>query len=118
MTRTRPTPFGGGPPAGLCGILAGVPAEEPEIACARVVVSGRVQGVAFRVSTLREAERLGVAGWVRNLPDGCVEAAFEGAPEAVSAAVEWCHRGPSWARVDRVQITREPVSGLEGFRVR
>ena len=85
---------------------------------ARVVVGGRVQGVAFRLATQREAKRLGVHGWVRNLPDGSVEATFEGAPEAVSSAVEWCHRGPAWARVDHVEITREPPTGLEGFAIR
>ena len=95
-----------------------MPAEESAILCTRVVVSGRVQGVAFRVTTLREAERLGLRGWVRNLPNGSVEAAFEGTPEAVSAAVAWCHHGPSWARVDHVEITREPPAGHEGFAIR
>ncbi len=101
-----------------CGILAAVPANEPETVCVRVVVHGRVQGVAFRMFTRQEALRLGVRGWVRNRPDRTVEATFEGPAEAVSAAVEWCQRGPSWARVDRVETTREPAAGLEGFAIR
>ena len=101
-----------------CGILAAVLANEPETVCVRVVVHGRVQGVAFRVSTRQQARRLGVRGWVRNRPDGSVEASFEGPPQAVHAAVEWCQRGPAWARVERLETTREPTTGLEGFAIR
>lgn len=87
----------------------------------RVVVSGRVQGVAFRDSTRREAERHGVAGWVRNLPDGRVEALFDGPAAAVEALVHWCHRGPPSAQVTGVQrFDGEADSVLPrelGFRV-
>lgn len=65
-----------------------------------VVVSGRVQGVAFRHHTQRTALELGVRGWVRNLPNGDLEACFEGEETAVRQMVEWCRRGPSAARVD------------------
>lgn len=84
----------------------------------RVVVSGIVQGVFFRDTCRREADAAKVAGWVRNLPDGRVEAVFEGAPEAVDAMIRWCRRGPSRARVQHVDVREESAEGLSGFRVR
>jgi acylphosphatase len=84
----------------------------------RVVVHGRVQGVWFRGSTEAEARAAGLAGWVRNRPDGTVEAVFEGTPEAVAALLAFCRRGPRSARVDRVDEFEEPPEGLAGFRVR
>jgi acylphosphatase len=68
-------------------------------------ILGRVQGVWFRESMRREAERLGVSGWVRNRPDGSVEAVAQGAPEAVDALVEWARIGPPQARVERIVET-------------
>jgi acylphosphatase len=65
-------------------------------------ILGRVQGVWFREAMRREAERLGVVGWVRNRPDGSVEAVAQGAPEAVDALVEWARIGPPQARVERI----------------
>ena len=82
-----------------------------------VVVTGRVQGVWFRDSMRREAERLGLAGWVRNLPDGNVEAAFEGPAEAVERLTDWCYHGPPGARVTSVVPRDEPAEGLSGFRI-
>lgn len=84
----------------------------------RVIVSGRVQGVGFRDATVRQARARGVAGWVRNRPDGTVEAVFEGDPEAVAALVSWCEQGPRMALVDRVEAVEEPDEGLAGFGVR
>jgi acylphosphatase len=84
----------------------------------RVVVSGRVQGVFFRDTTRRRAEAAGVAGWVRNTPDGTVEAVFEGDPEAVEQLVEFSRRGPSGAEVVSVDVTEEEPEGLTGFEVR
>ena len=78
----------------------------------RVLITGRVQGVLFRESTRREADRLGVSGWVRNLPDGRVEALFEGLPAAVDQLVRWCHHGPDGAVVDSVE--RIPEGGVGG----
>ena len=69
---------------------------------AHVFISGRVQGVWFRESTRRRAEELGLAGWVRNLPDGRVEALFEGEASAVRRAVDYIREGPVHARVDQV----------------
>lgn len=85
---------------------------------ARVVVRGRVQGVGFRVSTRVRAGSLGLAGWVANRADGGVEAVFEGPRERVESMLDWCRRGPSGSRVDRVEQTWEEPCGEDGFHVR
>lgn len=82
-----------------------------------VWVRGRVQGVWFRQATTEQANRLGVAGWVRNLPDGRVEAVVEGTKPAVDAMVAWCRRGPELALVDDVTVVEEPPQGLTDFLV-
>lgn len=84
----------------------------------RLVVHGAVQGVFFRDSARRRAGDLGVAGWIRNCPDGTVEAVVEGEPDAVQAMVRFCREGPEGARVDRVDERDEPLEGLERFDVR
>jgi acylphosphatase len=84
----------------------------------RVVAHGMVQGVFFRDSVRREAESRGVAGWVRNRPDGTVEAVFEGDPEDVEALVELCRAGPGHASVSSLDVAEEPPEGLTGFDVR
>jgi acylphosphatase len=89
----------------------------PERIRRRLLVRGRVQGVAYRASTCDAARSLGLDGWVRNLPDGRVEAVAEGPPEAVGALVDFCRRGPRLARVEEVAVTEEPVAGERGFRV-
>jgi acylphosphatase len=81
-------------------------------------IEGRVQGVWFRESTRLEAEAAGVTGWVRNLPDGRVEAVFEGEPAAVERLVRWVRRGPERAQVTGVELADEPPLGERGFRVR
>jgi acylphosphatase len=83
----------------------------------RVVVYGFVQGVGFRFATERAARSRGVAGWVRNRPDGAVEAVFEGEREDVEALVELCRQGPRGAEVERVDVAPESPEGLAGFRV-
>jgi acylphosphatase len=83
----------------------------------RVVVRGRVQGVFFRDSARRAAESRRVTGWVRNCPDGTVEAWFEGAEEGVASMVEWARRGPSRAQVDGVDVEDVEPEGLGEFRV-
>jgi acylphosphatase len=83
---------------------------------ARVVVSGRVQGVGFRWAMLDRARSRDVAGWVRNRPDGSVEGVFEGPPDAVEALVAWTRRGPVGARVDDVTVELEAPVGESGFR--
>jgi acylphosphatase len=84
----------------------------------RVVVHGQVQGVFFRDTTRREAQRRGVSGWVRNRPDGAVEAVFEGDSGAVRALVEFCGHGPRGAGVERVETSDESPEGLSGFEIR
>jgi acylphosphatase len=84
----------------------------------RVVVHGHVQGVFFRDTTRRLAERHGVAGWVRNNWDGAVEAVFEGDDEPVERLVAFMREGPRGARVDRVDVSDEQPEGLAGFDVR
>jgi acylphosphatase len=84
----------------------------------RVKAHGRVQGVFFRDSTRREAERAGVAGWVRNCADGTVEAVFEGDEDVVERMVQWVREGPGHADVDRVDVDEEEPEGLSGFEVR
>lgn len=84
----------------------------------RVIVHGLVQGVWFRETTRREAERHGVAGWVRNRPDGTVEAVFEGPAEAVERLVAFAAKGPRRAIVARVEVSDEEPQALRGFDVR
>jgi acylphosphatase len=83
-----------------------------------VVVHGSVQGVFFRDTTRRLAEQHGVRGWVRNNPDGSVEAVFEGDPQAVERLVAFAHEGPRGAHVERVEVVSEEVEGLSGFSIR
>jgi acylphosphatase len=83
----------------------------------RVVVHGFVQGVFFRDTVRRHAVGAGVAGWIRNNRDGTVEAVFEGDPEVVERLVDVCRRGPSGARVDRVDVLAEKPERLSGFSV-
>ncbi len=85
---------------------------------ARIRVRGLVQGVAFRQSTVDEARRLGLEGWVRNLADGSVEAEAQGARDRVEALVRWCRRGPPAARVEGVDVEwGPPGEPLGAFRL-
>jgi acylphosphatase len=85
---------------------------------AHVYVSGRVQGVFFRAETANVARRLGVDGWVRNLPDDRVEAIFEGEKENVEKAVEFCRRGPPGAYVKDLEVKWEDWKGeFQGFGI-
>ncbi len=86
---------------------------------AHVIIQGIVQGVWFRASTKEKALELGVGGWVRNLPDGTVEALFEGGKKKVEEIVGWCYQGPSGARVTKVELVWEPYKGeFKHFDVR
>jgi acylphosphatase len=84
----------------------------------RVVVHGRVQGVAFRYSVQRLAQQRGVAGWVANRADGAVEAVFEGEPQAVERLVDFCREGPRGAEVEGTEVTDEESLGETNFTVR
>jgi acylphosphatase len=102
-----------GAPAGLLETRYGDP-----VIRRRVLVSGEVQGVFFRDTCRRVAGQQGVAGWVRNLPDGRVEAVFEGDAQSVEHLVRWARRGPSGARVTAVDVQDEAVEGLSVFEIR
>jgi acylphosphatase len=85
----------------------------------RVIVEGRVQGVGFRLAVARRAQARGVRGWVRNRPDGAVEAVFEGEPEAVEGMVAFCREGPLGADVTRVDAdAAEEPEGQDRFEIR
>lgn len=85
---------------------------------AELVITGRVQGVFYRGSAQEEAERLGLTGTVRNLPDGSVEAVVEGPKEKIEAFIAWCRRGPPAARVDGVRVSwGAPSNEFRTFRV-
>lgn len=81
-------------------------------------VRGRVQGVFFRASAQREARRLGITGWVKNRVDGCVEILAEGEEEGLKELIAWAHRGPSAARVERVDVRWRSFAGdYPDFRI-
>lgn len=82
-----------------------------------MIVAGLVQGVAFRAACRRAAQTHGVAGWVRNRPDGTVEAVFEGPADRVERLVAWSRRGPSRAIVNQVTVVDEEPEGLVGFTI-
>ena len=84
----------------------------------RVVAHGRVQGVFFRDSTRQRARSADVGGWVRNCPDGTVEAVFEGDSDAIERMVEWMRSGPSGASVETVDVNEEEPEGLSSFEIR
>ncbi|WP_210505601.1 acylphosphatase [Naasia sp. SYSU D00057] len=83
----------------------------------RALVSGRVQGVGFRYSCVAEAQAIGVAGWVRNLPDGRVEAHVEGDEDSVTQLLAWLHEGPAFAEVTSVEVREADPIGAVRFSV-
>jgi acylphosphatase len=107
-------------PAAADGVL---PVTDPprnganDVARAHVVISGRVQGVFFRHETSRRARSRGVKGWVRNLPDGRVEAVFEGARDSVESLIGWCRAGPSMAEVSSVEVEWQEPKRESSFSV-
>lgn len=92
--------------------------QTTETVRARVFVSGTVQGVYYRANTRETARNRGVDGWVRNLPDGRVEAVFEGNPGDVEEMVDWCHTGSPAADVEDVEVEYEDPEGITGFRIK
>lgn len=101
---------------------AGAPgqAQEPDPGRVRrrVLVHGRVQGVGFRISVAREADRVGVTGTVRNVLDGTVEADIEGQPDAVAAMIDWLGEGPASAQVTQTEVESRRPRGAMTFEVR
>lgn len=90
---------------------------EDTLAC-QLTVHGRVQGVFFRDSVRREAQRRGAAGWAANLPDGTVAVVLEGRPTDVRELIDYCSRGPRGAEVSAVEVKDRPPEGLSGFHIR
>ncbi len=95
-------------------------AESPEDQVrVQLTIEVCVQGVFFRTSTVQEAKRLGVKGWVRNCPDGSVEVVAEGRKKKIDDLIQWCHQGPAGAQVRSVQLRREDHQGaFENFSIR
>ncbi|MEM7715316.1 MAG: acylphosphatase [Cyanobacteria bacterium P01_A01_bin.68] len=89
----------------------------PKQTHAHAFILGKVQGVGYRYSTMNEAKRLGLNGWVRNLPDSRVEAVFEGESEVVEKMIRWCHQGPIAAVVKDVLVEYSEAEGLQGFEI-
>lgn len=93
--------------------------SEKKFGRAHIFVSGLVQGVFFRSNTAKKAKELRLTGWVTNLPDGRVEATFEGEKEKIEKILEWAKRGPEWARVDKIEIEWEEYRGqFEDFEIK
>jgi len=85
----------------------------PALQKVRLIIAGQVQGVFYRASLQQKALALGVSGWCRNLPDGCVEAVFSGDGDAVNALIAWCWQGPPGAKVSDVGLQDEVSSTYE-----
>lgn len=88
-----------------------------ELIRAHLLISGQVQRVGFRFSTQDMASVYGLTGWVQNLPDGRVEAVFEGDLASVEEMIRWCHKGPPHALVGDVEVEYEAPQGLKGFEI-
>jgi len=84
----------------------------------RVLISGQVQGVLFRRDIWTRARLHGIAGWVKNLKDGCVDAVFEGEEVKVKKLIEWCKKGPMLAGVEEVKVKREAPKNIKGFEIK
>lgn len=86
---------------------------------AHIFVSGRVQGVLFRKNTKRQADKLGIFGWVKNLSDGRLEAVFEGDKPSIEKIINWARRGPFWAQVKSLRVILEDYQGqFAGFEIK
>lgn len=84
-----------------------------------IFISGIVQGVFFRASTADKAQELGLTGWVKNLPDGRVEAVIEGPKDKIEKMIEWIKKGPKFAKVDEVEVVWQEYKGeFESFEIR
>lgn len=82
-----------------------------------IFISGLVQGVGYRIWTKTEADKLNLKGWVRNLPDGKVEAVFQGTTSAVMEMVKLCHQGSSFAQIDNIELTTEALEDFADFKI-
>ncbi len=89
----------------------------PEIICAHLIISGKVQGVGYRYYTAQQAKQRGITGWVKNLPDGRVEAVLEGNKQAITEMIKWCHQGPPASEVTEVKINYEKPQSYNKFEI-
>ncbi|NNF98500.1 MAG: acylphosphatase [Desulfobacteraceae bacterium] len=86
---------------------------------AHVIITGRVQGVFYRAETKRASERIGVTGWVRNRPDGSVEAVLQGSEDGVNRTIDWCQKGSPHSRVEKIDISWEDTTEIfDSFEIR
>jgi acylphosphatase len=92
--------------------------SDSDIICVHVFISGKVQGVGYRYSTVKEAQRLEIRGWVRNLLDGRVEAVFEGTEPLIEQMLQWCEQGPRNSKVTDVTVETIEPHFYKGFEVR
>ena len=90
---------------------------ENELVCNQIKVTGKVQGVWFRDSTLKKAQELGVKGFVENQSDGSVYIEAEGSKEVMQEFVKWCHEGPPFAKVDSVEVENLELTFFEKFKI-
>ncbi len=90
---------------------------ENELVCHQIKVAGKVQGVWFRDSTLKKAQELGVAGFVKNQADGSVYIEAEGMKNALKEFVKWCHEGPPFAKVESVEVENLELTHFEKFKI-
>jgi acylphosphatase len=88
-----------------------------EIIRTHLIISGKVQGVGYRYYTAQQAKKLGITGWVKNLPDGRVEAIFEGTQQTITEMINWCRQGPSAAQVTDITINHEKPQGHKKFEI-
>ncbi len=88
------------------------------MACAHLLISGRVQGVTFRANTKRKAKQLGVKGWVRNTDDGKVEAVIEGEKEQVKKLIDWAEQGPRLANVKDIKVEWQKEKEFDEFSIK
>lgn len=102
----------------LFSILSASGQRGPKLKAAHFTVKGKVQGVGFRYFATREARRLNLSGWVRNLPDRSVETYAEGDEESLKAFEAALRQGPSWSRVTEVLVSEAPVTSETGFKIR
>jgi acylphosphatase len=83
-----------------------------------ITITGRVQNVGFRFHTRKQAQEMELVGFVRNRPNGSVYVEVQGSADAIERFILWCHQGPSWARVDNVQVQAIPIGEYEGFMIK
>jgi acylphosphatase len=93
-------------------------AAKPDYICVRIFISGKVQGVGYRFSTRQQAQKLGVNGWVKNLPDGRVEAVLVGDRPAVENMIQWCRVGPAAAVVKNITVEEIESEVIKGFTIK